>query len=1009
MKRKNVLPWIIAAIIIAVLAVVSYKVYDLMFNGAVKVQMVDLVAGIKQCTLQLVIGGIFIVVGLACLIGSRFTKSMMKKKFITVQGFIALLLAVTISLSWIALGPQYDTLNTALAGNDRILPEHRTASLETSEKIAEEGITLLKNEDNVLPLSKSTKINVFGWSASNPIYGGSGSGSTSAENAVSFVKGMEEAGFEVNQDIMNFYTEYRKERPAIGFSAVDFTIPEPSAEEYSTAGIYENAKAFSDMAVVFIGRASGEGIDLAMSMSEENNFVNDEQGAPIVFSTQQDDIDPSKSFLELTSRETAMVEEVTKDFDNVVVIVNSAQAMELGWVDEYDSIKSVIWCPSPGEVGFRALGKIMNGEVNPSGHLVDTFVKDLHNTPYINNFGSFAYENYADVTGSEENKAIFVNYNEGIYVGYKFYETAASEGLIDYDSVVQYPFGYGMSYTDFEASIENVSDDGNNILLEIKVDNVGSVAGKFTAEIFYNPPYTNGGIEKATANLIEYAKTSLIEARQSETVTVEFTYEDMASYDSECVKSKNGAYVLESGKYEINLCSDSHTILDTYVGNVEKDIIYDDENTGSRSTDDVAATNQFDYAKGNVTYLSRADQFSNYAEAIAAPTEFAMTDEIKSNYASVVTFDPAEYDNPNAVMPTTGAKNGLTIQQMTGLSYDDAKWDQLLDQLSVEELKDLIANGTFHVVATNSINLPYVFETDGPTAVNSFFTGKRGTAFPAPLLVAATWNKELATEFGDRIGQELVDYGFTGWYGSGMNIHRTAFSGRNFEYYSEDATQSGIVAAYEIAAAREHGIVTYLKHFALNDSETDRAKGICTWSNEQAIREIYLKPFEMAVKEGNSNGIMNSKNSIGSKWVGSNPELQINVLRNEWGFMGTIITDSLDTVSGYYQNQDEAVRAGTDKMLAFSVDEGYWDDESAGTIIALRHAAHNVLYTMANSNAMDIKTGAPGWTVILVVFDVIIGLLLAFWEIIAFRRLIQKRNDVNSPVSCDHVEKKQGD
>lgn len=293
----------------------------------------------------------------------------------------------------------------------------------------------------------------------------------------------------------------------------------------------------------------------------------------------------------------------------------------------------------------------------------------------------------------------------------------------------------------------------------------------------------------------------------------------------------------------------------------------------------------------------------------------------------------------------------------------------------------------YHKVTMDSINLPYVFETDGPTAVNSFFTGKRGTAFTAPLLVAATWNKELASEFGDRLGQELVDYGFTGWYGSAMNIHRTAFSGRNFEYYSEDAFLSGKIAACEVAATREHGIITYIKHFALNDSETDRAKGICTWSTEQAIREIYLKPFEMAVKEGNSNGIMNSKNGIGSKWVGSNPELLINVLRGEWGFNGAVMTDSLDTVSGYYQDPNEAVRTGTDKMLAFTVDEGYWYDESVGTITALRNAAHNVLYTLANSNAMDIKTGIPTWVMAFGVSDTIIVLLLAIWEVIAIRRV----------------------
>lgn len=994
MKKRKIVPVMIAVLILLALAGAGYKIYDLMFNGAVKVQMVDVIGAIKQCKLQLVIGGGIFLVGLLGFIGSRFMKDHELKHMFSIHSCVALIMSLAITITWVCLGPQYSIVNTVLAGNDKITDDHKKESLNTSELIAEEGITLLKNEQNALPLKKDTKLNVFGWSSVNPIYGGSGSGSTNTENAVTFIDGLEEAGFETNTEIQEFYKEFRAERPVIGFSSVDFTVPEPTFDEYNEAGIFESAKDYSDTALIFIGRASGEGADMAMSMSEENNYTKDEQGNPIVFSSQEDDLDASKSYLELTNREIDMVKEVTSEFSNVVVVVNSAQAMELGWVDEYENINSVVWCPSPGEVGFRALGKILSGEVNPSGHLVDTFVYDLHTTPYINNFGSFAYTDYEDATGGEENKAIFVNYNEGIYVGYKFYETAAAEGLLDYDSAVQYPFGYGLSYTTFDAKIGDVNDDGTTVSMEIQVENTGDVAGKYVAEIFYNPPYTSGGIEKASANLVGYAKTSLLDAGASESVTIQFDYEDMASYNSECIKSENGAYVLEAGDYAINLCTDSHTVIDTYTANVKTDIIYNDENAGARTSDKAAATNEFDYAEGNVTYLSRTDHFANYEQAIAAPTEFTMTDEIKENYASVENYDASKYDDASVEMPITGADNGLTIQNMTGLDYDDPKWDKLLDQLSVDELKEMIANGTFHVVETSSINLPYVFETDGPTAVNSFFTGKTGTAFPAPLLVAATWNDELAAEFGNRIGQELVDYGFTGWYGSGMNIHRTAFSGRNFEYYSEDAYLSGKIAASEIAATREHGIITYIKHFALNDSETDRAKGICTWANEQSIREIYLKPFEMAVKEGNSNGIMNAKNGIGSKWVGANPELLIDVLRGEWGFNGTVMTDSLDTVSGYYQNPDEAVRTGTDKMLAFTVDEKYWDDESAGTITALRNAAHNVLFTLANSNAMDINTGTPAWVIVFGAIDAIIVMLLAVWEIYSIRAYKRKQKSI---------------
>jgi beta-glucosidase len=1002
--KKKWLPIIITVAILTALGIVAYKVYDMMFNGSVTVQMTDVISAVKNCRLQLIVGGILLIGGFIAFIISRLIKEQRRKKIVTVQGCVSMIMALVITISWICLVPQYSNVNNVLAGNDSISKNHKQESLDISESIAEEGITLLKNENNTLPLSGTKKVNIFGWSSTNPVYGGGGSGSTSANGRVSLIQGIQDAGFETNKTIEDFYTAYRTDRPSISFMGVDFTVPEPTMDQYKEAGIFENAKAFSDTAIIVISRTSGEGGDLAMSLSDKNNFVNDEQGKPITFSSQEDDLDASKSYLELSNREAAMVKEVTSDFANVIVVVNSANMMELGWLNEYDSIKAAIWCPSPGETGFKALGKILSGEVNPSGHLVDTCVYDLLQTPTINNCGSFAYTNYEDVTGSKDNKAVFVDYNEGIYVGYKFYETAASEGLIDYDTVVQYPFGYGLSYTTFDAKIDNVKDDSKTISMDIKVTNTGNKDGKYVAEIFYNPPYTNGGIEKSTSNLVGFAKTDVIKAGATATVTVSFNYEDMASYDSEGIKANGGAYVLEAGDYQINLCSDSHTVLDTYVAKVAKDVVYNEENDGKRSTDLTAATNQFPDSKGNVTYLSRANHFENYSTAIQGPTEFEMTDEIKKNYASVETFDASEYDDANAVMPTTGVNHGLTIQDMKGLDFSDAKWDQLLEELTVDQLEQLVADGTYHAIEIDSINLPYVKDTDGPSGVNSFFTGKSGTGFTAPILLAASWNVNLASDMGKGIAQELNDFGFTGWYGPGMDIHRTAFSGRNFEYYSEDGVLSGKMAASEVKAAREQGIITYVKHFALNDSETDRAKGICTWATEQSIREIYLKPFEMAVKEGGSDGVMNSKNAIGSEWVGASKELMTNVLRKEWGFEGCVMTDALDTVSTYYQNPDEAVRAGTDKMMPASMEGEYWDNESAGTVTALRNAAHHYLYALANSNAMDISTGTPGWVIVLWSADIAIALLLAAWEVITFRHLPDKKKIVKNDANKKETE-----
>lgn len=999
MKKERIIPIIILAVFVTVFGIAGYKLYQLMFGGAVTVQSADIATGIAQMSLPLIVGGVILAIGIALHVYGRTREAVTQKSLFSVHGGVAIIMALLVTINWVCLGPQYSNLNTAFSGTSSISEEHISESLETAEAIAEEGITLLKNENGALPLSANTKLNVFGWSSTNPVYGGAGSGSSDSSQAVSLLKGLAEAGFELNTALEDFYTAFRTDRPTISFFGVDFTVPEPTIDEYKEAHIFENAKDFSDTALVVIARSSGEGSDLAISLSKENNFVLDENGRDIIFSTQEDDLDASKSYLELSNREIAMLDEVTSDFENVIVVINSAQPMELGWLDEYESINAAIWCPSPGQVGFRALGKILAGEVNPSGHLVDTFVYDLWDTPYINNIGNFQYSNYEDVTGATENTVPFVEYSEGIYVGYKFYETAASEGFIDYDAVVQYPFGYGLSYTNFESKIASVDDDGQNITMHIEVTNKGDAAGKTVAQVYYNPPYYNGGIEKASANLVGFVKTSLIEAGATEYVEVSFSYEDMASYDSSKIKSTDGAYVLEAGDYQINLCSDSHNVIDTYVATVDKDIIYDDENAGKRSSDKVTATNELEYASGDNIYLSRADGFANYEEAMAAPDNYVMTSEMKEYYASRLTYDAAEYDS-GAEMPVTGADNDLEFKDMVGLEYDDPKWEELLDELTVDEMKSLAGDGTFHAVAANSINLSSTFETDGPTAVNSFFTGKTGTAFPAPIMVASTWNIELAAKFGESIGHELNDFGFTGWYGPGMNIHRTAFSGRNFEYYSEDGFLSGKIAASEVAAVRKLGIIPYLKHFALNDSETNRARGICTWCTEQAIREIYLKPFEMAVKDGGANGIMNSKNAIGSKWVGANAEVQINILREEWGFNGIVGTDSLDTASEYYEDPNEALRAGTDKMMPMSFSDEYWADESAGTVLALRNASHHIIYTLTNSNAVSMGTGIPGWIMKLIFADILLGALLVTWELLTIKENKNKNKNESPKMSA---------
>lgn len=583
-NKKRLVPWLIAAVIIAALAVIGKKLYDLMFGGSLAVTTEDLKNGIIACSPAIIFIVVVLIAALIVVVAAGKLKQP-KRALVRAQAPIAILLAITLSVNWVILGVEYSVVNSVFAEDVKVSDETMASGRAIADQIASEGIVLLKNDDKALPLSAGTKLNLFGWSSVRPLYGGTGSGDSDTSNAVSLIDGLKHAGFEVNEELVKFYENFRTERPVgtirlreIGSKRGDFTVPEPTIAEYENANIFEDAVAYSDTAVVVVSRTGGEGFDVPQSITSPDEY-NAQYGGLAQFydfTTQAEDLDASKSYLELSNREIAMVDRVCKEFKNVIVVVNSSNAMELGWLDQYDSIKAAVLCGAPGELGFDSLGKILSGEVNPSGHLADTYVYDLLATPTINNFGGFAYDNYAEVTGSQDNRAMFVNYCEGIYVGYKFYETAAAEGLIDYDKVVQYPFGYGLSYTTFDSSIAAVEDDGEKITLDVAVKNTGDTAGKYVAEIFYEPPYYNGGIEKAAANLVQYAKTEILQPGEAQTLKITFRYEDMASYDSNGIKSANGAYVLEAGDYKINLCSDSHTILDTYVAKVDKDVIYDD-------------------------------------------------------------------------------------------------------------------------------------------------------------------------------------------------------------------------------------------------------------------------------------------------------------------------------------------------------------------------------------------------------------------------------------------------
>ena len=935
-----------------------------------------------------------------------------KKKMIRAQSGLAILLALTIVVNLICTGPM-STMLDLVSGSGTITEETSAKATELVNEITADGVVLAKDEDGILPVASGSKLNVFGWASANPCYGGTGSGALNTAYPVTdLLTGLHDAGIETNEELSKFYTDYKADRPSVGMVAQDWTLPEPNVSLY-TDEMMENAKAFSDTAMVVITRVGGEGADLPTDMASvvDGSWIRrvaqaygSERGTAYYNGTYDDslnegnDWDKGDHFLQLSNREEDLLDLVTANFDNVILVYNGANAFQMDFLKDYPQIKGVLLCPGTGQSGFEGFGKVVSGEVNPSGRTVDTYVSNLKNAPWWNNFGDFKYTNTEELNSDssffdpEGTTPSFVNYVEGIYVGYKFYETAADEGLINYDDEVVFPFGYGLSYTSFTKEMSGITNDGTNLNFTVTVTNTGSVAGKDVVEIYSDPPYTNGGIEKSSANLLDFAKTNELAPGESQTIEFSIPVEDLASYDYQT----NGCYVLEAGDYVISANDDSHNVADSQTYTVASDIVYNESN--KRGSDAVAATNEFDFAEGEITYLSRADGFANYAEATAAPATYEMTDEQKAAFDNAHTYTEAGYqndDDANAADITTGAKNGLKLVDLRGVDYNDAKWDQLLDQMTIDEMQQTIGFGGYQTAAVSSIEKVRTNDCDGPASINNNFTGVGSVGFPAATLIGMTWDKELAYAFGDSIGEMANEMDTSGWYGPAMNIHRTAFAGRNFEYYSEDGVLSGRMASNAILGAQEHGVYAYMKHFALNDQEGNRTSMAATWSNEQAIREIYLKPFEISVKDADCHAVMSSFNYIGTRWAGGCKELLKNVLRGEWGFVGFVETDYFGVYG--YMTADQGVRNGSDLMLCTT-----GNDFNTVTVLtnsskqALREASKNILYTVVNSRAYAAENLNPGmakWEIIMIGADVLVALLIVALEIKTFKSYKKRKEE----------------
>ena len=801
-------------------------------------------------------------------------------------------------------------------------------------KVAEEGTVLLKNKNNTLPLAKG-KINLLGYCAYNPIYGGAGSGMADSSNAYSIVQSLQDAGYELNPAIgktAGYSAESKKSAGLISTVAAmalaSFNQNEPDLSNFSGDASFDNMKKFSDTAVVVIGRNAGEGQDLTYYKSVDG-----------------------RKYLQLSVNEEALLKKARATFKKVIVVLNTANALEMKELAATNP-DAIVDAGIPGALAFKSLGKVLNGTVNPSGRLVDTWVYDNDANPSTANFG--------DQKASNAKGTNYVDYVEGIYNGYRFYETAAAEKAVikdpksgktfdnrNYNSVVAYPFGTGGSYTTFEqelkGGIPKKLKATDKFDVKVKVKNTGKRAGKEVVQLYVSVPYTkydkNHGVEKSAVQLVGIAKTKLLAPGKSQTVKVPVGVQQIASYDNtyQNANGKKGAYRLDAGKYTFSIRANSHVAYDSKESTLDKDYVY----TGAN--------------------------FANYAEAMNS-----VSSEIKD-----MTFqnDPNAYNQHwDNVVPQKHyvegvdyAKQGnLKYTDLKGVPYDDPKWDELVAQLTIPEMQKLTVTGMYQTRNADSVGKPGTLDSDGPQGMISYAaqSGVAPVSYPSESVLSMTFNPDLSYEFGQIVADELHFNGATSWYAPAMDNHRNAYSGRNYEYYSEDPMLGAIMGSKSVLGAREKGVIVFIKHFALNDQETHRGENLHTYANEQSIREIYLKPFEISVKEGHANAVMDACNMIGDVFSNDYEPLNDEVLRNEWGFRGQVSADQcgwgIQMYPGnyvgftkYWLYSDAFIRGGSDFWLDIKDIQGnpfkYPSASSDADIYYLQRAAKNILYTEANS------------------------------------------------------------
>lgn len=898
---------------------------------------------------------------------------------------------------------------------------------EVNLKLAEEGFVLLKNENAALPMNKGARISVFSKNSVNLSYGGSGSGGFDTSNNKDLYESLNDAGFVTNPTLKSFY-ESSQSGPVRTANSSDLdngdnqkiATAETPQSKYTDA-VKNSYADYSDAALVVITRIGGEGFDLP-------RYQGDSEGA----------VSPDSHYLELDQNEIDLLTAVTDGtFKRVVVVFNTPSSFEVTFLKDSayaafaDKIDAAVWIGFTGSNGITALGEILNGDVNPSGRLVDTWAADFTKNPSFANFGTGCLP---DTTDKYDGGMYYsVDYEEGIYVGYRYYETRGeTDGEDWYNANVVYPFGYGLSYTTFDWTVGDASASeielGTTITVPVTVKNTGSVAGKDVVQLYASAPYTLGGIEKAHKVLVGFAKTKLLQPGESETVTVSFDPYSAASYDYRDANSNGfSGYELEAGEYTLYVSRNAHESEKAIALNLAADV-----QIGTDPTTDSEVVNRYTDSENFLdsdwqldTMLSRADWEGTWPTPQTAQ-QHAGTDRLYEEIRSEEHNNPTDFDSEE--YPWFGEEPTLTLRDLLPsaeaegyepvVSYDDERWEELMMGCDEEEMIALINNGAYHTLAMEGVGLPATIHGDGPSGFTCFMSKEQvnGTCqYVSEPVMASTWNINLMTELGEAIGEEgtigdkTTGQPYSSIYAPGVNIHRSPFGGRCSEYFSEDPFISGMMGAAEVQGIQSRGVLPTVKHFVANEQETHRSiGGDLSWVSEQALREIYLKPFEYTVKLGETRGIMTSFNRIGTRWTGGDYRLLTEILRNEWGFNGLVICD-FNTIPQYMIPR-MMFYAGGSLDLA-TQQSAMWTDcdtSDAGDAIVLMRAVKDVMYALVNSNAMNAEVigyNPPIWQEYLHWINIGAFTLVGVWLVLAIVRTVRCNKRQKAKIAAANAAK----